>query len=209
MGCLQIALVAIVAASCRAASLDAATLERVMACEIPELSDEALRGASEALAQGVRQLVGRALSRHREDRFESAREMLETVNRWLDKARRTLLPHGPRATRSSARHLIRSLRTVLEDTDEFLKKETPTPPKPRGKCRSGHITSTDLDTSNRIAGKWNFDRFCIICDGIFRQIQAGRQRDEPICHTHTHTTKHCCKLVLCCTLPATDRQPKT
>lgn len=66
-----------------AQSTDAATLERVMACEVPPVDDEALRGSDEAVAQGVRQWVARALSPEPQDRFESAREMLDAVRETL------------------------------------------------------------------------------------------------------------------------------
>lgn len=62
-----------------ARATDAATLERVIACEVPAVSDEALRGCEDELAIGMRAWVQKALQRAPEDRFADARSMLDEL----------------------------------------------------------------------------------------------------------------------------------
>ncbi len=69
-----------------AQATDAATLERVIACEVPPIDDEVLRGCSEATSARLRSWVARALSRDPAERFGDAREMLDAVRESLREA---------------------------------------------------------------------------------------------------------------------------
>lgn len=80
-----------------ARATDAATLERVITCEVPPLEDEALESCGDELAQGIRDWVAKALRRDVAERFTDAREALAGLKSLL---RRTG-DADPRTTLSS------------------------------------------------------------------------------------------------------------
>lgn len=83
-----------------ARATEAATLERVIACEVPDLPDDALEGVSEDMASRVRSLVSRSLAKHPSGRFDNARSMLDAAQALL----REVSENDPRTALSQIMH---------------------------------------------------------------------------------------------------------
>jgi serine/threonine-protein kinase len=66
-----------------ARATDAATLERVISCECPEVSDHALSGCGDELGAGIRDWVAQALQEAPDARFSDARSMLDQLKSLL------------------------------------------------------------------------------------------------------------------------------
>jgi serine/threonine-protein kinase len=126
-----------------ARATDAATLERVIACEVPAVSDEALRGCDDALAVGLRKWVAKALERAPDDRFEDARSMLDELKALIRLA-------GTADARATLSSIMKSeFGERLAYVRAALREPNPgtvaLPPEPSGS--TGPVTATTASTS--------------------------------------------------------------